>query len=147
MEAKTKRCRMEAKVREALKLNPNGGGTSEDDLPDRLVVPRQKDAKVSLYEGLILSGIRVDRVNPGFLSCSFTVPRYLTVSPPDLFVNVIKKKKKKIPNTFSVKNRYRTGMEISLTVPLRTLWTSSAVPCCVAMAVSIPKCRSTCLYR
>ncbi|KMZ70707.1 Thioesterase superfamily protein [Zostera marina] len=67
---------MEAKVREA--LNPNGGGSSEDDLPDKLVVARQKDANVSLYEGLILSGIRVDRVDDGFLSCSFTVPCYLT---------------------------------------------------------------------
>ncbi|KMZ70708.1 Thioesterase superfamily protein [Zostera marina] len=67
---------MEAKIREALNLNC--GGSSEDNLPDKFVVARQKDKSMSLYKGLILSGIHVDRFDKGFISCSFTVPRYLT---------------------------------------------------------------------
>jgi hypothetical protein len=33
----------------------------------------------SFYEGFAVRGIRVDRIQPGFLCCSFTVPPRLTV--------------------------------------------------------------------
>ncbi|KAF3329929.1 acyl-coenzyme A thioesterase 13 [Carex littledalei] len=34
--------------------------------------------EASFYEGFAVRGIRVDRIQPGFLSCSFTVPPRLT---------------------------------------------------------------------
>lgn len=36
--------------------------------------------EASFYEGFAVRGIRVDRIQPGFLSCSFTVPPRLTVT-------------------------------------------------------------------
>ncbi|KAJ3684032.1 hypothetical protein LUZ61_013196 [Rhynchospora tenuis] len=46
-----------------------------DGLPVRAHRPGQE---ASFYEGFALRGIHVDQIQPGFLSCSFTVPPRLT---------------------------------------------------------------------
>lgn len=46
-----------------------------------LSIPTQPpEAFHSLYEEFSIGGIRVDRFQPGFVSCSFTVPPRLTVT-------------------------------------------------------------------
>lgn len=58
------------KIREHLYL-------SEDvDVSD---APRKVEKGRSFYEDFSLRGIRVNRVDPGFISCSFKVPLRLTV--------------------------------------------------------------------
>ncbi|XP_068338584.1 uncharacterized protein [Pyrus communis] len=50
----------------------------ESEAVSRLVFPSDR----SIYDHFVESGIRVDRVQPGFVVCTFTVPRRLTVSLP-----------------------------------------------------------------
>lgn len=42
--------------------------------------PRRVGVDASFYEDFSLRGIRVDRVEPGLVSCTFIVPPRLTVS-------------------------------------------------------------------
>ncbi|KAJ1688672.1 hypothetical protein LUZ63_012827 [Rhynchospora breviuscula] len=59
---------------EALRVG-NDKAKAVDGLPVRAHRPGQE---ASFYEGFALRGIRVDRIQPGFLLCSFTVPPRLT---------------------------------------------------------------------
>ncbi|KAK1298666.1 hypothetical protein QJS10_CPB14g00820 [Acorus calamus] len=64
------------KAREALTI------TREDsESVSRLVVtPHRPGHTRSFFEGFTLGGIRVDRIEPGFLSCTFRVPPRLIVN-------------------------------------------------------------------
>lgn len=58
----------------------------ESNLVTRLAVPAHRvGSGFSSYEDFALKGIRVDRVEPGLVVCSFKVPPRLTVSPPNRF--------------------------------------------------------------
>ncbi|CAN0854696.1 Acyl-coenzyme A thioesterase 13 [Linum grandiflorum] len=51
----------------------------EADMLSQLVIPTHRlGHEGSFYEDFSLRGIRVDRVEPGLVSCTFTVPRRLT---------------------------------------------------------------------
>ncbi|KAG9157792.1 hypothetical protein Leryth_025929, partial [Lithospermum erythrorhizon] len=72
---KQQRKRMMEKAKEALTINE-----SESVRAEQLRFPGVPKGGVfsSFYERFILHGIRVDRLQPGFISCSFTVPPHLT---------------------------------------------------------------------
>ncbi|CAL5353102.1 unnamed protein product [Camellia sinensis] len=58
------------KARESLKLTDE-----ESELVSRLnVPPHQVNIESSFYEDFTVKGIRVDRVDPGFIACTFKVP-------------------------------------------------------------------------
>ncbi|KAF6153476.1 hypothetical protein GIB67_027343 [Kingdonia uniflora] len=62
------------RAREALELTQ-----LDSDSVSRLTVPPHRDGiGLSFYEGFALRGIRLDRVEPGFISCTFKVPPRLT---------------------------------------------------------------------
>ncbi|KAK1271723.1 hypothetical protein QJS04_geneDACA007597 [Acorus gramineus] len=62
------------KARESLTLTKGGSESMS-----RLVVNRHRAGyDPSFFEGFTLKGIRVDRIEPGFLSCTFRVPPRLT---------------------------------------------------------------------
>ncbi|CAL0307759.1 unnamed protein product [Lupinus luteus] len=65
------------KVREFLKAS---GSEEEYDAVSRInSLPSMRPSdNSSFYEHFILTGIRVDRVQPGFISCSFKIPPRLT---------------------------------------------------------------------
>ena len=46
------------------------------------VLPHRVGIEPSFYEDFALRGIRVDRVEPGFVACTFKVPPRLTVRYP-----------------------------------------------------------------
>lgn len=60
------------KARQCLELNQE-----ESDSVARLAI---QATEFSFYEDFALRGIRVDRVEPGLVSCTFKVPPRLTVS-------------------------------------------------------------------
>ncbi|XP_058109272.1 uncharacterized protein LOC131252641 [Magnolia sinica] len=62
------------KAREFLTLK-----TEESERVSRLSVPTHRvGLDPSYYEGFFLRGIRIDRVGPGFIACTFKVPPRLT---------------------------------------------------------------------
>ncbi|KAJ3684033.1 hypothetical protein LUZ61_013197 [Rhynchospora tenuis] len=62
------------RAKEALRV-----GGEEDEAVERLAVGAHREGEeASFYEGFALRGIRVERIQRGFLSCSFTVPPRLT---------------------------------------------------------------------
>ena len=62
------------KARKFLKLS-----SEESESVSRLTIhPHQVGQEFSFYEDFALRGIRVDRVEPGFLACTFRVPPRLT---------------------------------------------------------------------
>ncbi|GJX60905.1 phospholipase-like protein [Tanacetum coccineum] len=66
---------MEKRTREYLQVTKQ-----DSDRVTGLSIPQQPpEAFHSFYEDFTLRGIRVDRFQPGFVSCSFTVPPRLTV--------------------------------------------------------------------
>ncbi|KAI3678216.1 hypothetical protein L6452_37501 [Arctium lappa] len=73
------------KTREYLRLTHQ-----DSDRVTRLSVPPQRPEAVhSFYESFTLKGIRLDRFQPGSISCSFTVPPRLTDRNGNLAVGVI----------------------------------------------------------
>nr|XP_043636706.1 acyl-coenzyme A thioesterase 13-like isoform X1 [Erigeron canadensis] len=54
-----------------------------------IIPPQPPQALHSFYEDCTLKGIRVDRFQPGFISCSFTVPSRLTDRNGDMAVGAI----------------------------------------------------------
>lgn len=65
---------MEEKVKQLLELS-----NEESEFVSRLVIhPHRFGHETSFYEDFALRGIRVDRVEPGLVSCTFKVPRRLT---------------------------------------------------------------------
>lgn len=70
-----KRERRMERAREALRVGEEEAKAIEG-LP--MQAHRAGD-EASFYEGFAVRGIRVDRIQPGFLSCSFIVPPRLTV--------------------------------------------------------------------
>lgn len=66
------------KVRGCLQLS-----REESESVSRLNIhPHRVGVDCSFYEYFTLRGIRVERVEPGLVSCSFTIPPRLTVSYP-----------------------------------------------------------------
>lgn len=64
------------KAKEFLELNEE-----ESESVSRLTIhPHRVGVESSFYEDFALRGIRVDRVEPGFVSCTFKVPPRLAVS-------------------------------------------------------------------
>ena len=64
------------KAREFLELSSE----KESESVSRLTIhPHRVGHEPSFYEDFALRGIRVDRVEPGLVSCTFKVPRRLTV--------------------------------------------------------------------
>lgn len=68
------------KARAALSL----GEEESDRVRGLAVVPHRAGHDASFYEGFSLRGIRVDRIQPGSLSCAFRVPSRLTDSSGNL---------------------------------------------------------------
>ncbi|XP_042491487.1 acyl-coenzyme A thioesterase 13 isoform X1 [Macadamia integrifolia] len=65
---------MMEKAREALGLTKE-----ESEAVSQLTIhPREANSGPSFYEAFALRGIRVDRVEPGFVACTFKVPPRLT---------------------------------------------------------------------
>lgn len=63
------------KAREFLELTEE-----ESESVSRVTIPPPRvDLEHSFYENFALRGIRVDRVEPGFVACTFKVPPRLTV--------------------------------------------------------------------
>ncbi|XP_047332661.1 uncharacterized protein LOC124936222 [Impatiens glandulifera] len=62
----------------------------DSELVSRLTIPTHRiHIDRSFYEDMTLRGIRVDRVQPGFVSCSFKVPSYLSDSNGKLAAGAI----------------------------------------------------------
>lgn len=70
---------MEKKPREYLQVTHQ----DSDRIARLSIPPHQPQALHSFYEEFNLRGIRLDRFQPGFVSCSFTVPPRLTVRTPN----------------------------------------------------------------
>lgn len=68
---------MMEKIRDYLQLSDD---VDDAEAPPRLELLLGKGR--SFYEDFNLRGIRVNRVDPGFISCSFKVPLRLTVRLP-----------------------------------------------------------------
>ncbi|KAK9168221.1 hypothetical protein Syun_000361 [Stephania yunnanensis] len=67
-------------ARESLKVPKEGS-----EYVSRLTVPPHRaNVGQSFYESFTLKGIRVDKVEPGFLSCTFKVPLRLTTANGEL---------------------------------------------------------------
>ena len=61
-------------------INKDGESSEESESVSRLTIhPHQVGQEFSFYEDFALRGIRVDRVEPGFVACTFRVPPRLTV--------------------------------------------------------------------
>uniref|UniRef100_A0A1D1Y372 Acyl-coenzyme A thioesterase 13 n=1 Tax=Anthurium amnicola TaxID=1678845 RepID=A0A1D1Y372_9ARAE len=65
---------MEKRVRDFLSLTEE----SSERVGSLVVLPHPKWPSTSFYEAFSLRGIRVDRIEPGFVCCSFRVPPRLT---------------------------------------------------------------------
>ncbi|XP_010256675.1 PREDICTED: acyl-coenzyme A thioesterase 13 [Nelumbo nucifera] len=63
--------------------------TKESETASRLAVRPHHSAGDGPYENFILRGIRVDRVEPGFVSCTFKVPPRLTDASGNLSAGAI----------------------------------------------------------
>lgn len=66
---------LEKKANECMQLS-----LDESEALLRIVVPAQRPGESTFYENFALRGIRVDRVEPGLIVCTFKVPPRLTVS-------------------------------------------------------------------
>ncbi|KAI3750141.1 hypothetical protein L2E82_20767 [Cichorium intybus] len=71
--------------REYLRVNHQ----DSDQIARLAIPPQQPQALHSFYEEFNLRGIRLDRFQPGFVSCSFTVPPRLTDRNGNLAVGAI----------------------------------------------------------
>nr|KAJ0185558.1 hypothetical protein LSAT_V11C900465530 [Lactuca sativa] len=76
---------MEKKPREYLQVTHQ----DSDRIARLSIPPHQPQALHSFYEEFNLRGIRLDRFQPGFVSCSFTVPPRLTDRNGNLAVGAI----------------------------------------------------------
>ncbi|KAI3733061.1 hypothetical protein L1987_64278 [Smallanthus sonchifolius] len=76
---------MEKKTTEYLQVTDQ----DSDQVAGLSTSPRRPEVSYCFYDDFALKGIRVDQLQPGFISCSFTVPPRLTDRNGDLAMGAI----------------------------------------------------------